>query len=403
MSTERKHHDFSPSTLASLEACPCYESQQAATPHERTVAGTKAHGVAESGIDDPTLSDEDAAHAADCLDFVEERRNLMEAARKKEVWRLAVELAGNDSHPDSTYRDADEETPPVQELKEVYWPIDEQHTTAGYADHVLVSHDGKRAEVLDWKFGRWKVADAKTNPQGIAYVLGVFHRFPLVELVTVFFKQPVLSHMTEAQFTRAQIPELFLRIRTIVERAKVARAAGDFEGANPGAPNCCFCKNIGRCPAVAKFALQVGSKFSPLQIPSEGITPSSLMNSRDTTLGLQLAQVLAVWSKSFRTQVTDRVLRGDADAPAGFKLTTRQTREVVDADKYKTIALRYLSPEQFEKSCEILFGKVEDWIKQAAPRGQKKAALENFNAELESEGAVAKSAPYAILKAVETE
>src|SRR6266705_1203291 len=72
MTTEsRTHHPYSPSTLQSLEACPCYQSRE--NKHARTIIGTISHNVAETGVDDARLDDDDAAAVAECLDFYEQR------------------------------------------------------------------------------------------------------------------------------------------------------------------------------------------------------------------------------------------------------------------------------------------------------------------------------------------
>lgn len=412
MSEDRIHHAYSPSTLGNREVCPCYEGQQSATPHERTTAGTRAHNVVETGEDDNKLGDDDAIAAAECLDFVNQRRQLMEDARDQAI--------------DGYMRVHDGSPPEVLDLKEIYLPIDDksfletrtvkkedetgkgifvqeqrafQATTAGYVDRVLIDHTRTYAELLDWKFGLWPVDGADTNPQGIAYVLGLFKMYPTLERVRVFFKQPHLELTSEAEFTRAQIPELYLRIKTIVARAMAARAADDFATANPTVPACNFCANIGRCPAVAKFACKVGTKFYPLEIP-EDITPTMVLSSRDTTLAMRLSQVLAVWAQAFRTQTTDRVLRGDAEIPAGFVLQQRSKREVIDPALFKEIVLDHLTESEYASICDVPgFGATEEIIKDKAPRGSKKTAIENFQKELEDSGAVERGKPYVFLRA----
>lgn len=368
---QRAHHEYSPSSLESLEACPCYKGKEST--HERTTAGTKAHAVAESRKDDASLSDDDAEAVAECLDLVEKRKTEMGAG--------------------------------VQEFKEEYWPIDDlmfpdgvSATTAGYADTVLVSASGHLAEIIDYKFGNWKVTNAKENPQGIAYALGVFHRFSTVQAVTIWFIQPLVGHTTSATFTRGQIPELYLRIQVIVARAREARAKGDFSTATPKVPVCSFCANIGQCPRVAEFALKVGQKFYPLEI-SDNISPTMLHTARDTNIGMRLASVVKVWSEAFRRQLTDRVLARRADMPEGFRLETRTEREIVDMAKLKQVALQHLTPEEFESTLSTTFGGLEEIITEKSPRGSKKEAVKAFKQALEDSGAVKRGAPYSFLKA----
>jgi hypothetical protein len=422
---ERKHHPYSPSTLQSLEACPCYIGKQSAVVHERTTAGTRAHGVVESGEDDNRLSDEDAAAAAECLDFVEHHRQLFEEARARAVAARTTELWGMDLGPGQETYDAqkfsEKEIPQVLEVKEAYLPVDDlefrdwvpvlgpavgkyvdtKSTTAGYMDNSLIDHTGTHAKLFDWKFGNWPVEQADNNLQGIAYVLGLAKKYPKLNRFEFFFKQPHLNHISHAEWTREQLPALYLRVQVVVARARAARASilkGDWNAARPFVPACNFCGNIGRCPVVSAFICKVGNKFHPLAIPAD-ITPSALHSSRDTVLGLQLASVVTVWAKAYKTQVTDRIIRGDADIPPDHILQTKQDREIADPVKYRDIALRYITEQQLQDASTIGFGKVEDAIKDKTPRGAKKAAIETFNKELLDSGAVRKEQPYTFLKA----
>jgi len=392
-SFERVHHPMSPSSLESLEACPCFINRQSKTPHERTTAGTKAHAVADSRTDDASLSDDDAINVAACLDLVDRRKQLMDEAFQRYLKESKLDSPGiTISGP--------------LEIKEGYWPIDYEKftdgieaTTAGYADTVLLSHDRKKAEIVDFKFGAWPVTDAEHNLQGIAYALGVFYAYPTVEEIIVWFIQPLLDHTTRATFKRSQIPELYLRVQVVVARAREARNKGDFSTAAPAVPICQFCKNLGVCPKVAEFACAVGKKFYPLALP-EHLTPTMIQDEHNTSLGMRLASIVKTWSEAFRAQVTDRVLARRADMPEGFKLETRQNREIVDIKKVKAIALEQLTESEWETTLSTTFGALEDLISEKAPRGNKKAAIEAFKEKLETEVAVKKSDPYSFLKAI---
>lgn len=387
-SQERKHHPFSPSKLANLEVCPCYESRESS--HVRTIAGTLAHKVAETGEDDHRLSDEDAAAAAECMDFVEQRRLLMQA-RADAFHR---QLGGNPKK----YR--------IKEFKESYLPVDdisfgdgEKSTTAGYVDLCLMDWDGKYAELVDYKFGLWPVEEAKSNLQGLAYILGLFKAYPKLESIRLFFKQPLLQSISEALVTRADIPAIYLRIQVVVARAREARKAGDYSMANPTVPVCNFCANIGKCTKVAELALKVGNKFHPLGVP-DNITPTMIMSTKDTTLCVHLAQAVSIWADAFKRQLNDRVLRGECEVPPGMKLQTRQDREIVDPDAFQSVVESYIGPAAYIKCCTPAFGKVEDEVSDRAERGQKSAAIKELGEELMKKGAVKLGEPYAFLKSV---
>lgn len=409
----RTHHSYSPSTLQSLEACPCYRGKE--SKHERTIAGSIAHKVTETGEDDNRLSDDDAEAAAECLDFVERRRTLMNEARQREVHKTFLNL--NHKTP---LTECEKAIHQIVELRESYLPIDDAvfnddyadpitnasvketvlATTAGYVDHVMIAHDRKYAEMIDFKFGFWPVEQANNNLQGIAYALGLFRQYPSIQRIKFWFKQPHLDSISDAEFTRDNIDELYLRVQVVVARAREARHKGNFSAARPAVPVCNFCALIGVCPKVAEFACRVGSKFFPLEIPDD-ITPTAIHTTRDTTLGMRLAGVLAVWAKSFRTQTTDRVLRGDADVPDGYKIESKSSRDVADEVKFKQIALQFVTQEKYDSMLDVPgFGKLEEAVKDKAPRGQKKNAVEDLKKKLEDSGAVVKSPSYAYLKAV---
>lgn len=388
-SLERPHHPYSPSKLQSLEACPCYEGKETDKPHVRTVAGTRAHGMTESGEDDERLSDEDATAAAECLDFVEYHRRLMAATDKPDVYWA------------------------VEELKEAYLPVDDlvfsdcNATTAGYVDHVLINYDGTYANLFDWKFGMWPVEDAENNLQGIAYCLGLFKLRPTLQTVHFFFKQPHLQSVSQATFTRDQIPELYLRIQVVVARAREARAAivgaekSAFATAKAYVPVCNFCSRIAECPVVAALVCKVGAKFHPAEIPSD-ITPTMLQDPNQTTLAMRLAQVVTVWAGAFKRLVSDRIIRGAAPMLPGYKVQTMRRRKIADMSKYKEVALRHLTPEEFDSTLESSLGAVEEIVKEKAPRGNKTSAVEDFQTLLEESGAVVRGDPYSFLKAIPT-
>ena len=389
MSEERIHHPYSPSTLQNLEACPCYEQDPKSVPHPRALAGTKAHRVTETAEDDHTLSDDDAEAAAECMDFYNQRKQSM-------LERGIESIVGV------------RETPLIQELTETYLPVDDelieysgivfQGTTAGYFDRAIIDHTGKYAEAFDWKFGQWGIEKCENNLQAISYVLGLFKKFPALESIRFFFKQPALQLVSEHVFSRSEIPALLLRVKVVVARARAARAWGDFRTANPVIPACLFCRHVGVCPKVTEFACRVGSKFAPLKIP-ESVTPSMIQDPQNTGLGMQLAQVLKVWSDAFRSVTADRVLRG-APLPDGYELRSRDgSRKVIDEPGFKKIALGILSESEYQTATDVSIGAVEKLIGDKMPRGSKKEAIQKFKTDLETAGVVERGSPACFLQA----
>lgn len=366
MSNERKHHEFSPSKLAYLEQCAHYEGHDVSNPAAEL--GTRQHRALETMLDDPTLGDEEATAVMRCAEAVEQ---------------LRAELGGG------------------SELKEVYLSIDDADTTGGYADLILTAPGKSHAVVIDYKFGKHQVEDAETNLQGVAYALGVFHRFPAAERVLVVFLQPHIDYRTEHTFCRADVPALYSRVCTVVERAKAARLDPTFSKASPTFPPCLFCKSLANCPKIAEIAIRISHMFYPLNLPSD-LTPSKLHSDSDTLIGLRLASVVKVWADAFKSRVTDRVIRGDAKVPEGFEIATQSRRTLKDHKLFRETALRFMTPEAYAETLEPTLGAVEKKIADAAPRGNKTAVVDAFKGELVESGAVTQGEPFSFLKAATT-
>lgn len=398
---ERGHHPFSPSKLQHLEACPHYESRQGT--HKAALDGTKQHSVTETGEDDHTLKDEQAEAAAECMDYYEYRLNLLKDERARYI------AAVKDPDP----------VPEIEELVEVKLPVDDEGqmalvwnnaerkmvpqkldcTSSGYVDRGLIDYTRKRGYLMDWKFGKWPVEGVKNNLQAFAYVIGMFRRYPTLETVEFTFKQPFLELIDSHTFYRADVEAMLLRIRVIVARKIAANIFHDFRGANPLVPVCNFCDRIGDCPEVAARYLNIAKKFHPMVVP-DNVTPSMMHSTLDTQHALRIASAATTWADAYKRQVTDRVIRGAAPLPDGFRFMTKQDREVVDKEKFKAIALRHILQVDLEGAAEYGFGVIEELINDKAPRGMKKAAVEAFKKELEDEGAVVKGQPYTFLCAV---
>jgi hypothetical protein len=391
---ERSHHPYSPSSLQNTEACPLYQSREST--HERTIAGTKAHGVVETGEDDHTLSDEDAVAAAECIEFREGRKAELQVEASKAFEKAT---AGKQNCMTDDYT--------VQQLTEIYLPIDEcvfedcKATTAGYVDNALLVRAFCYGELHDWKFGMWPVEDADKNLQGISYALGLFHKYPWLRAVRFFFKQPHLDSLTDALFTRKQIPELYLRVQTVVARARKARALrekGDWSMAKQYVPVCNFCRWIADCPLNLELSLKVAKKFHPIEFPAH-LDSHDILDPHQSSLAMTLASVVKIWADGFRQRTTDRVLRGECVIPDNYTLSQGGgRRSISNIEEFKKVALKYVTPEELAKGADYTFKPIEDTITANTPRGKKTAMVEQFQKECLESGAVKPGDKYTFLR-----
>jgi len=367
MSTERKHHKFSPSKLQSLEACPGYESEN--TTSLASAAGTLQHDAADSG-DFSKLDDEQMEKVQMCIDFVDEQ-----------VARLG---------------------PGAILIREEYLPIDEAETTAGYLDVGAVSADGKKAIVIDFKYGLNPVEDAKNNLQGMAYLLGIYRRYPTIEEADVFFLMPYQHNISHAPFTKAEFADMYLRICTIVARAKKATAAFEtnapaLEELKPTNGTCVFCARKADCPALHKLVLKAGKKYDPLVVP-DVINPLLISSPVDAAKALKFFDVMAALAKSYRSKATEKAMNEENWVPEGYGLTSVSRRSIVNKGAFFETIKGLLTPEQVTECIDFTLGPVEKIVSESAPRGKKKEAVEDLKNLLAMNGATEEGAPIAVLR-----
>lgn len=376
----RSHHPFSPSQLNSLEACPAYEGAQ----NENAAAflGTLQHEAVERLTDDPRLSDGQAFAVSECITYAE---NIAALYRNPRV------------------------------LRELYMPIDEEAyvveiagvntlvntTTGGFADIVIVSEDETEAVIIDWKFGRNAVTEAKSNLQGIAYLLGVFRMFPTLKKISVRFLLPHLDQKSENTFSSDEFTDLLLRVKVVVARARAAREAKDFSTARPNIGSCMWCANIGKCPAVAALAIKIGKKYSPAVLP-DNLSPTLLFDPKQVELGIRLADVVKTWADAFRRQATEKAICDETFVPSGYQLVSMPGRtKILDVPEVERIARTFLPTEYhgaLEKLREIPITRIDELISLVSRRGEKESTIERFREALIEAGVIERGEPFPVLR-----
>lgn len=374
---ERAHHPYSPSKLQYLEVSPCYCSDEKKV-SQKSLDGTAQHDAAEEhvNIDDPALTDTQAGAVAMC----------------------------------KSYRDGIiAKYPGAIVIKEEYLPVDDcritnsrgvvfHGTTAGYLDVAILSADKKRAEILDWKFGAWSVEPAENNLQGMAYLLGLYHKFPTLEEVTVHFVLPHREEIDVHTFKKPQFEEMLLRVKTVVARAHFAQTKGDFSACKVMTPCCMFCGNKAICDKLAETVLKVGNKYSPVKIP-ENVTPSLFLDPKTATQSMEIAQLMEAWAKAVRAQITAKSIEDDAWTPDGYKLKSRADSEIVDQAKFvallKSLGVTDARLEQCKKFNLTATNKA---VADLNPRGEKEKAVIKFREQALLDGALVKESPIYFLE-----
>ncbi len=376
-SAPRQHHPFSPSKLQFLEACPGFEGVQST--NEASELGTKIHDAIESGVTEGLgFTDEQLDVIAKCIAYY-----------KNEVSCI----------PGSTL------------FKEIYVPIDAENTTAGYLDIAIIRPRERSAKIIDWKTGLNAVEPCENNLQGMAYLLGLLFKYPHLEYVEVEFVMPFQGDggiVDKFTFTKDLFEKMHLRIKTIVAKAKVAKAAFDEAKAagrtcdhpslTPNTSTCLFCANLAHCHAVQKMALAVGKKYNPLLVP-DSINPSLISDPATAGRALEFFAVMAALAGAYRQEATNKALTDENFMPEGYMIVTSTRRKVEDNGKFAQVLKEYgFTDDEIMSACEFTLGPAEKIANDRAPRGQKKAAVEELGQLLASGGATVEGAPVSMLK-----
>lgn len=383
-SASRAHHPYSPSKLQSLEASPLYEGIDGDT--EASLAGTLQHDVTEQDhidLDDPRLLDSQMQAVLQCRGY---RDSILK-----------------------TYAE------PPSILKELYIPIDNEKvqdatgkewngTTAGYLDLALVSKDGTKADIFDWKFGLWSVEPAENNLQGIAYLLGLVTQFPSLATVTVHFVMPHRDEIDSHTFTRDQFPALYLRVKLVVQRAIEARKRlkEGIEQCNPTTSSCLFCGRLGKCKPVMEVVLKLGKKYRSIEIP-DNVTPSLIGDIAQSSQLMEIATLMDAWSKATKRQITEHAIDNPDWLPEMYAMQSRANTNILDYKAVREAAkLCGVTDAQLESATKLGMTDIHKAIRDAQPRGEKDAAVEAFTENLIASGAAEKEPAIYFLRRLKT-
>ena len=388
---ERLHHPFSPSTLNTRAASPCYKPRGGTS--EAAEAGTRQHDATEhEDHQNPLLNDDQSAAVAECVAIVE----------------AELEKFG----------------PGATAEKEGYWPIDDVKffhggrewvgTTAGYSDVTLFSAPviaappiyEQHIHVIDWKFGKWSVEPAATNLQGWAYVLGVVHRQAKrgirVKTARVTFHSPHIEETTTHLFTEEDFPKMYEKVVAVVAMSRATDAAWNTKDlpqtlVRPTTSSCLFCGRIAGCPAVTRMAMDISAKYKPLTLPPD-VTGLVDPTNEQAGQGLALGKAMEAWAKMYRKAMTDRSFEDDKFMPAGHQLVVTHPRKVVKPAEFFELVKSKFGFERVMEWVDLPFSPVEKYIEEQAPRGQKAKAVEAFAEELAEAGITTQGSPIVSLR-----
>lgn len=255
----------------------------------------------------------------------------------------------------------------------------------GTMDRLVI---GKKAALIgDAKFGNWAVDDATINDQGHNYGLYVFHHYPHVQTLWVWFGNPRREEYTLAKFSRRVFPVWLSHISRVVKEAQDE----GFADYNYDPVNCGFCSRI-NCPARVDLvrslvASTTGRTFKPVAL----VHPKDLSTADLTTLKT-LSNSIKTFIGQVDKEAKKRVLE-EGEEMEGYGIKEKVGRRVIyGVDKIalsitlaEEIVGSYLTdlPDSAELSFSSLESLIVDFV---GKKSEAKPLINRVREALESAG-----------------
>lgn len=357
--TNRKHALCSPSKLKNREICPSYDSDDSGEVHELTERGTIMHDALETG-DDSKL--------------IEGEHELVRMVR--EAIRPVVAMAIAD-HREIRVETGDPDV-------------------FGYLDRVLIL-PGNVGHILDYKMGMNAIPPAILNPQGKAYVLGVFRKFPDLQELTITFLQPRISWADSWTWKRSDMPELECYVRTVADRWRAFHG----KAFHPNFDNCLYCANKKDCAELHRRALPLATankEEDSLLLPTE-LNPARMSTPEDVRRGLDLCHIMEKFCEQMRARALQLRQETGMEIPGYDYVQSSGKRRITNPTAAFDVARRYnVSIDQFIGCCSVSAPQLVEAASAHAPRGQKKVLEERFQDELRDADAISRDGGYWALR-----
>ena len=313
---EPAHAQYGPSSLKYFETCPSYLNRGDSGDNTAAAQGTRIHEALE--YEDPEgLEDPEEIH----------------------LGRITLDQAF-ENETNHGVRDGEIH-------KEIRLYIDlHHHQTFGTLDRLAIK--GRIAVAQDYKFGVNPVDPAEVNAQAWAYSLGIFQKFPEVEIIYFYFLAPKQNEMTFAIFTRdenvepedfwaendftpaATLDDIRLRVNVIISRSEEQAALPVSERTyNPQNHVCEFCGFKERCQALTNKALVIARDLEPgLNLP-EHLSADDTDDPAELGQLLMIARVMFEWAEATKKRVNARH-REDGVEADGFTWRTKKTSRTIN-------------------------------------------------------------------------
>lgn len=359
------HAKFSPSALKYYASCGGYTPTSG--DNEASLLGTRVHLALETDSDTELQSDEEAELASWC-------RRAVRAIHSREGITIG----------DYDYR----------EVRLKITALGEE--TFGTCDRLSMPHSKHRAVAMDYKTGRGAIDKPLANWQAKAYTIGIFQENQEVQEVSFYFICPRRDEILHGIFKRSDLPALQAEVAYVLRRARLTRAAADngeyfLENFRINNDVCKYCARISQggpgCPKWNGVAREAVRRYDPeFEFPQTDV----VMTEAEAAAMLRAIPVLEKVIEGWKA-TANRMVFGEGRSLPGFEIKERAGKRTITSVEAAMRIARSFGVAESDFIAAIPGMPVTKWellISKAAPKGEKKSAVEQALGALYEAGGI---------------
>lgn len=359
------HATFGPSALKYYASCGGYVPTSG--DNEASLLGTRVHLALETDDDSPLQSDEEALLASWC------RRAVTAIHHREEI------IIGDHD---------------LREIRLKIWALGEE--TFGTCDRLSMPRSKRRAVAMDYKTGRGAIDKPRENWQAKAYTIGVFQKYPEVQEVAFYFICPRRDEILYGLFQRSELPALLAEVSYVLRRARLTRAAADkgeyfTENFRLNNDVCKYCARISQggpgCPKWNGVAKEAVRRHDPeFDFPQN----DTVMTEAEAAAMLRAIPVLEKVIEGWKA-TANRMVFGEGRSLPGFEIKERSGKRSITSVEQALRIAKQFGVAEADFIAAVPGMPVTKWellISKAAPKGEKKSAVEQALQELYAAGGI---------------
>jgi hypothetical protein len=297
----------------------------------------------------------------------------------------------------------------ITEIDTTIKRVNGKNLNHGFLDILFIfkTATGFTGIICDYKFGRIPVTPAPKNYQGKNYWVGCMQEHTELEKCGVCFIQPRLGWISEAMFTRAQLPSILNELETIVSNAEeVQRNPAQAHKLMTVGNYCDYCALAGECTALNNARGMAVARHHGLPLPPK-FDGLSISQPEQLALARYWVDIIERGLGDVKTKAYEAAEANGGEIscklPDGSTITYEvaergHDRSLGNASEVADALQEFVSPSEILGAAELAIGKLETIVKSAMvelakAKGEKltkKAAWEQVTATLEACGLMTK-------------